>query len=147
MFPSLVALPAGVPNEPEEGRSDDDGSVLREELVRLAAALPTLETSQDLRDADDEVAYVVTSEWKLLYGSVAHHPKFTCGQPVLCAGMIRTSSPSASTRTVRITNESGHYQPDEARLQAVFRKLRDDGLVPPFEELGGSVAFDVAAGS
>jgi hypothetical protein len=87
------------------------------------------------------IPYVVTPNWDLLYGDVAHHSTFVCGQPVLCAGNIRTTQ-SGTTMTVQLNNSSGHYQPDEGRLMKVMRELARQKILPNIIDRGDCISFD-----
>ena len=69
---------------------------------------------------------------------VFHHSSLFSGQPVQCAGTIKTD---ATGKLLDLTNDSGHYKPAAPCLFNVLKKLRSDGYT------GDAKITDMSSGS
>lgn len=118
---------------------EDEGRVARPRIQNAAASLWWRDLYYPSFPLKDVVSYVITPDGKLLFGLVAHHSTFTCGQPVLCAGNL-TSYRDGEEYTVHIDAESGHYMPSDTQLFAgLTRVWRSEW--PVLERFVSSAAF------
>ena len=56
-----------------------------------------------------------------------NHSTGSCGQPVICAGIITIKN----NKIISIDNDSGHYMPPESMLLEMLRILISKGITSP----------------
>ena len=73
--------------------------------------------------SEDGSLFINANHWTPPTGSM-HHSSFLSGSPVACAGKIEVSQGVVTS----LTNESGHYVPQEKHLKQVIDRFRRSGI-------------------